>query len=133
MDQFDGRADLFLANGAYDGDPTRDFLLERFGEEIDITMPPPKNAIPSPNAAQNPTTRDRHNTDIAAHGRMAWQRTSGYNQRSRDEPLMGRWRAVIGSTLTACSFENQKTEAKIGARVLNRMTKLGRPNFERTA
>jgi hypothetical protein len=28
---------------------------------------------------------------------------------------------------------NQKTEANIGVRVLNRMTELGRPNFERTA
>ncbi len=28
---------------------------------------------------------------------------------------------------------NQKTEAKIGVRILNRMTELGRPNFERNA
>ena len=133
LDQFDGHADLFLEDGAYDGDPTRDLLLERFGEEIEITIPPPKNAILSPNAAQNPTTRDRHITDIAAHRRMAWQKTSGYNQRCRGETLMGRWKAVIGSTLKARSFENQKTEAKNGARVLNRMTELGSPNFERTA
>ncbi len=46
---------------------------------------------------------------------------------------MGRWKAVIGPKLKARSFENQKTEAKIGARILDRMTELGRPNFERTA
>ena len=45
---------------------------------------------------------------------------------------MGRWKAVIGPKLKARSFENQKAEAKIGARVLNRMTGLGRPTFERT-
>jgi hypothetical protein len=46
---------------------------------------------------------------------------------------MGRWKAVIGPKLKARSFENQKTEARIGVRVLNRMTELGRPSFERTA
>jgi hypothetical protein len=46
---------------------------------------------------------------------------------------MGRWKAVIGPKLKARSLKKQKTEAKIGVRVLNRMTELGRPNFERTA
>jgi hypothetical protein len=64
---------------------------------------------------------------------MAWQKTSGYNQRSRGETLMGRWKAVIGPKLKARSFENQKTEARIGVQILNQMIELGRPNFERTA
>ena len=64
---------------------------------------------------------------------MAWQKASGYNQRSRGETLMGRWKTVIGPKLTARSFENQKTETRIGVRILNRMTELGRPNSERTA
>jgi len=77
--------------------------------------------------------RSPHIADIRAHGRMAWQKSSGYNQRSQGETLMGRWKTVIGPKLKARGFENQKTEAKIGARILNRMTELGRPNFERTA
>ena len=64
---------------------------------------------------------------------MGWQKSSGYNQRSRIETQIGRWKVVIGHKLKAHTFENQKTEAKIGVRVLNRMTGLGRPNFERTA
>lgn len=44
---------------------------------------------------------------------------------------MGRWKAVIGVKLKERVFENQKTEAKIGVRILNMMTRLGRPNFER--
>jgi hypothetical protein len=64
---------------------------------------------------------------------MAWQKSSGYNQRSRGETLMGRWKAVIGPRLKARTVATQKTEAGIGVRVLNRMTALGRPNFERTA
>ena len=133
LDQVDGPVDLFLADGAYDGGPTCDLLAERFGSTIEVTIPPPKNATLSRNAAQHLTVRDCHIAGIQAHGRMAWQKASGYNQRSRIETQMGRWKAVIGPKLKARSFENQKTEAKIGVRVLNRMTRLGRPNFERTA
>lgn len=92
-----------------------------------------QHATFSPNATQNPTVRDCHIAEILAHGRMAWQKTSGYNQRNRIETQMERWKAVIGPKLKARAFKNQKTEAKIGVRILNRMTKLGRPSFERTA
>ena len=133
LDQIDGPVDLFLADGAYDGEPTSDLLAARFGSTIEVTIPPPKNAILSPNAATGPTVRDCHIAEIAARGRMAWQTATGYNQRSRGETLMGRWKAVIGPKLKARNFENQKTEARIGVRVLNRMTGLGRPLFERIA
>jgi len=133
LDQVGGPVDLFLADGAYDGEPTSDALAARFGSMIEVTIPPPKNAVLSPNAALHPTVRDRHITEIAARGRMAWQKASGYNQRSRGETLMGRWKTVIGPKLKARNFGNQKTEAKIGVRVLNRMTGLGCPRFERTA
>ncbi|SFF22093.1 Transposase DDE domain-containing protein [Sulfitobacter brevis] len=133
LDQIDGPVDRFLADGAYDGKPTSDLLTARFGSLIELTIPPPKNALLSLNAAKDPTVRDRHIADIAARGRMAWQKATGYNQRSRGETLMGRWKAVIGPKLKAHTFENQKTEARIGVRVLNQMTALGRPSFERTA
>jgi hypothetical protein len=64
---------------------------------------------------------------------LAWQKSTGYNQRSRVETQMGRWKAVIGPKLRARNFDNQKTEAKIGVRVLNRMTELGRPEFKRVS
>ena len=133
LEQIANPVDRFLADGAYDGGPTRDLLTARFGAMIEVTIPPPKNASPSPGAAQDPTARDRHIAGIRAHGRIAWQRSSGYNHRSRIETQMGRWKTVIGSKLRARSFENQKTETRIGVRVLNRVTELGRPTFERTA
>ena len=46
---------------------------------------------------------------------------------------MGRWQTVNRPKLKARDFENQRTEAKIGVLILNRMTGLGRPRFERTA
>jgi len=46
---------------------------------------------------------------------------------------MGRWKTVVGPKLKALNFDNQTTETKIGARVLNGMTDLGRPEFKRVA
>ena len=103
------------------------------GSMIEVISPPPKNAVFNPNVAQHPTSRDCHIAEIESKGRIAWQKSSGYNQRSRGETLMGRWKTVIGSKLKARTFNNQKTEAKIGVPVLNRMTELGRPDFQRTA
>ena len=133
LGQIDGQVEQFTADGAYDGEPSYALLAARFGPMVTVTIPPPKNAVMSPDAAKAPTARDCHIVEIASHGRMAWQKATGYNQRSRGETLMGRWKAVIGPKLKARGFENQRTEAKIGVRVLNRMTGLGRPRFERTA
>jgi hypothetical protein len=133
LEQIDGPVEKFLADGAYDGEPTCVVLTERFGLAIEVTIPPPKNAVLSQDATRNPSARDCHIAGIGAHGRMAWQRSSGYNQRSRGETLMGRWKTVIGPKLKAQAFRNQKTEIRIGVRILNRMTELGRPSFERSA
>ena len=43
---------------------------------------------------------------------------------------MGRWKGIVGAKLKARSFENQQTEVRIGVSVLNKMTELGRPEFE---
>ena len=51
--------------------------------------------------------------------------SSGYNQRSRTETQMGRWKMLIGPKLKARSFPNQTTKAKIGPHILNKMTGLG--------
>jgi len=133
LDQIDGQVDLFLADGAYDGQPTSDLLIARFGATIEVTIPPPVNAALSSHAAHHPTVRDTHMNEIAAHGRLAWQEASGYNQRTRGETLMGRWKTIVEPKFKARNFENQKTEVKIGVHILNRMTGLRRPHFERTA
>jgi hypothetical protein len=65
--------------------------------------------------------------------RQGRQKSTGYNQRSRVETQMGRWKTVIGPKLKARTFDNQTTEAKVGVRVLNLMTELGRPEFKRVA
>ncbi|MBP2444260.1 hypothetical protein JOH51_001699 [Rhizobium leguminosarum] len=133
LDQIDVPVNRFIADGAYDGAPTRHFLETRLGENTEVIIPPPKTAVASPTCALEPTVRDRHIAEIQARGRLGWQVSTGYNQRSRVETQMGRWKSVIGRKLRARNFENQQTEARIGVRVLNKMTGLGRPKFERTA
>jgi len=133
LGQIDSPVAKVIADGAYDGAPTRDFLTTRLGVIVEVIIPPPKTAVQSPQSALNPSVRDRHIAEIETKGRMAWQKSTGYNQRSRIETQMGRWKTVIGPKLKARTFDNQKTEAKIGIRVLNRMFGLGRPEFRRVA
>jgi hypothetical protein len=45
-------------------------------------VPPRSGAVPSDAADPAPTQRDRHIEAIAEHGRMGWQKASGYNWRA---------------------------------------------------
>ena len=113
--------------------PTSDLLVDRFGEAIEIVIPPPITAVLSLDAARDPTPRDKHIAEIRDKGRLAWQVSSGYNHRSRGEAQMGRWKMVIGPKLKAWNFPNQKTEARIGTNILNKMNGLGRAKYEAVA
>ena len=58
---------------------------------------------------------------------MSWQRSSGYNRRSLVETAVYRYKTIIGRKLHARILPNQRTEAKLGCNILNRMTALGMP------
>jgi hypothetical protein len=47
-----------------------------------IIVPPRSNAVPSSAAETVPNQRDRHLQFIAKHGRMNWQKSSGYKDRA---------------------------------------------------
>jgi hypothetical protein len=72
LDQVNGPVDLFLADGAYDGNPTSDLHAAQFGSMIEVIIPPPKNGVFSLNVAQHPTSRDCHIVEIECNGRLAW-------------------------------------------------------------
>lgn len=130
LDQIDRPVHRFLADGAYDGTATRNAITRRFAD-VEIIIPPPKTAVAGPEAETAPTARDLDVLAIKAHGRMAWQKTTGYSQRARVETQMGRWKSIIRERLRSRTLENQRTESRIGVSVLNKMTSLGRPTFER--
>ena len=54
-------------------------------QEAAIVVLPRATAVLSPSAETDPTQRDRHIRVIAEHGRMSWQRNSGYNARASAE------------------------------------------------
>jgi hypothetical protein len=89
-----------------------------------VIIPPRSTAVPS----ETPTSqRDQHLQTIAEHGRVDWQRNSGYCRRSLVETAMYRYKTIIGRRLRARTLPNQRTEAKIECNVVNRMTHLGMP------
>ena len=89
--------------------------------------------MPSEAAETAPTQRDRHLQLIAEHGRMGWQKASGYNARARAEATIGRFKRVIGDGLRSRTEGRQATEMNVGVAVLNRILELGRPESVRIA
>src|SRR5438045_945172 len=116
--------------------------LSRRAKRLEVARPasaaavivrPRSTAVPSPTAEAAPTSRDRHLHVIAEHGRMGWQKASGYNWRALVEADIGRWKRVIGHALRAQTDKRQTTEVAIAVDVLNRMLQLGRPSYVRIA
>ena len=126
LEQIDSSVASLIADGAYDVEAVYDAVAERH---------PGAAVIIPPRAVANEAARsqrDRHIAMIAQHGRIGWQRRSGYNRRSLIETAIYRYKAIIGRRLCARSLLNQRTEAKIGCNALNRMTRLGMPVTVRT-
>jgi transposase len=123
LDQIDAEIGSMTADGAYDGEAVYDAVAARHPGAA-VIIPPRVTSVAGETTA---TQRDRHFAMIGEHGRMAWQRRSGYNRRSLVETAMFRYKTIIGRRLQARTLSNQKTEAKIGCNVLNRMTGLGVP------
>src|SRR5918995_1159124 len=96
-----------------------------------LEVPRPSTAVPSKTAESEPTQRDRHLQHIAEHGRMAWQKASGYTERARAEAAIGRWKQVIGDGLRARTDQRRATEVNVAVHALNRMLEFGRPNYVR--
>ena len=132
LDQVAGPVVSFTADGAYDQDGVYASVAERHPEAA-VVVPPRATAVPSQTAESAPTQRDRHLQPIADHGRMAWQRASGYTKRARAEAAIGRWKQVIGDRLCAHTDERRATEVDVAVHVLNRMLDLGRPSYLRLA
>lgn len=130
LDQLTDPLASFTADGAYDQDRVYETVAERHPDAA-VIVPPRATAIPGPSATTAPTQRDRHIQEIVAHGRMGWQKSSGYNLRAKVEAAIGRYKRVIGDALRSRTNETEATEVAIAAAALNRMLEFGRPNYVR--
>jgi Transposase DDE domain len=130
LDQIEGAVASVTGDGAYDRDDVYAEVAARHPAAA-VVVPPRANAVPSAAAEIAPTQRDRHLRCIAEHGRMAWQKASGYNWRALVEADISRWKRVIGDGLRFQTDGRQASEVAIAADVLNRMLELGRPEYVR--
>jgi len=109
-----------VGSPSYDQDRVYDSVTERHPEAV-IIVPPRANAVPSDTAETAPTQRDRHLQQIAKHGRMSWQTSSGYTKRAKAETGMSGFKQVIGDGLRSHTGERQRTEVEVAVHVLIRM------------
>jgi hypothetical protein len=132
LDQITGPLASLTGDGAYDQAGVYGTIGKRH-PDADVILPPRSTAVPSEMAASTPTQRDRHLQCIAEHGRMGWQKASGYNRRALVEVSISRFKRVIGTSLRSRTEPRRATETAIAIHVLNRMLDLGRPKSVRIA
>jgi len=132
LDQVRRPVASFIGDGAYDRDDVYGEVAARHPDAA-VIAPPRSSAVLSETADTAPTKRDEHLQLIAERGRMGWQKASGYNYRALVEADISRYKRVIGGTLRSRTDARQATEVAIGVRALNRMLKLGRPEYVRIA
>ncbi|HEY8905869.1 MAG TPA: IS5 family transposase [Rhodoferax sp.] len=123
LDQIDTSFETFMGDGAFDGEPVSEAILAKQPDAV-VIVPPHKTAVLS--GAGN-TQRDEHIREIAAHGRIAWQKKNGYGLRAHVELAIQRYKRIIGSVMKARALPQQRTEAWVSASALNMMTNLGMP------
>jgi hypothetical protein len=134
LDQIPGPLGSVTADGAYDGEPVYRAVAERQPDPpVAVIIPPRATATLSAAAGTTPSQRDAHIQMIRDKGRLGWQKAVGYGRRSLAETAISRYKTVIGRGLRARTLPAQKTEARVGCSVLNRMTRLGMPVSQRIA
>ncbi|MCH8839248.1 MAG: IS5 family transposase [Planctomycetes bacterium] len=129
IEQVDAPIDAFYGDGAYDQWKVYGRLAE---ETIEAIIPPRKNAKIKQhgNSSQPPIERDEAIRGIRRLGRKQWKKEVGYHRRSLAETAMFRMKCCFGDKLKNRELENQRTEARVRCKILNRFTHLGLPEFE---
>lgn len=119
------------ADGAYDKEKVYDALVDppHQVEPIQPVIPPRKDAKiwQHGNCSKPPLPRDETLRQIRKRGRKRWKVENAYHRRSIAETEMFRYKQIIGAKLRARQMAQQERESRIGCKVLNRMTLLGRP------
>ena len=132
LDQITEPLASFIGDGAYDQTGIYSTVAQRH-PDAGVIIPPRSTAVPSEMAESTPTQRDRHLQSMAEHGRMGWQRRSGYTRRALVEAAISRLKRVIGNALRSRTEPRRATEVAIAVQALNRMLELGRPKSVRIA
>ena len=130
LEQIESPIKQVTADGAYGGEPTHQTITTH-DAAIAVVIPPQDNAVPSAGFETDPSPRDTHLLTIASLGRLGWQEVTGYGKRALVETAMGRYKSLIGERLRSRGDAARRTEAGVGAAVLNRMLDAARANSVR--
>jgi len=126
--QPEGGIASLTADDAYDGAPVYQAAAARQpGPPLDVIIPPRSSAVPSTADPDRQSPRDQHIQLMAEHGRMVWQRLSGYGRRNVVEATMARYKRLIGPKLRARYRGAQAGELALAVQVLNRMIREAKP------
>jgi hypothetical protein len=132
LDQITAPLASFIGDGAYDQSGIYSSVSKR-DPEAAVIVPPRSTAVLSDDVETTPTQRDRHLQSIVEHGRIGWQKRSGYTRRALVETAISRLKRVIGDALRSRTDRRRATEIVIAVSALNRMLDLGRPRSARIA
>jgi hypothetical protein len=129
LDQTTNKVGGFYGDGAYDKRKTYETLGKR---RIRAIIPPQRNAKiwQHGNSGKRPLSRDAAIREIRRRGRRQWKERVGYHRRSLSETAMYRMKCCFGDHLKNREIPNQRTEARIRSKILNKFTHLGLPQFE---
>jgi hypothetical protein len=94
LDQITAPLASFIGDGAYDQAGIYDTIAKR-DPDADVIVPPRSTAVLTEAAESAPTQRDRHLQSIAEHGRVGWQKRSGYTRRA--DPPSHWWTPLLSS------------------------------------
>ena len=83
--------------------------------------------MPAKGEPHGGSERERHCAEIAARGRMAWQKRHRYGKRSLVETAISRIKSINGGRLTSRTFGAQQNEVAIHIKIANRNMTLARP------
>ncbi|NQU59215.1 MAG: IS5 family transposase [Rhodospirillales bacterium] len=131
LEHIPDRIDKLGADGAYDKEKVYDALNDPPHQSLPIrpVIPPRKDAKiwQHGNCHKPPLPRDENLRAIRKKGRKQWKMKNAYHRRSIAETEMFRYKQIIGATLRARTLDRQEREGRIGCKILNRMTRMGRP------
>lgn len=123
-----------IGDGAYDSKDNY-LLARKLG--IKLITPPPKTAVEHLNFCRGewydtPNWKERN--DVVRHieewGLDGWKADVDYHRRSLVENAFYRMKAIFGDRLKFRKVENQYTEQRLKAKIINKFNKLGLPEYE---
>jgi len=110
-----------------------DFVRPVKRDTYTVLIPPRINAKIRKTRRKFPIERSQHIAYINEYGVLNWQKKTGYNQRSLVEVAFSRYKRIFGDKMRCINLNNQKVEARLACKALNKMSVLGMPQTSRVA